>query len=119
MKIVKVNKIPKVPFIDSLFTGSDVTKQPLVSDSKDLDLYIVNFGKGIRNRFHTHNGDQVLIIVSGKGIVATEKENRIVTPGDIVVFQAGEKHWHGATEDSDFSHIVITKGGVKFSPAGN
>jgi len=119
MRIVKVNKTPKVPFIDPLFTGSDVTKQTLVPDSKDLDLYMVNFGKGVKNRFHTHNGDQVLIIVSGKGIVATEKENRIVTPGDIVVFQAEEKHWHGATEDSDCSHIVITKRGVKFAPAGD
>lgn len=113
--IVKVNKIPKIPFVDPVFTGTDVTKQTLVSDSKDLSLYIVNFGKGTRNRFHTHNGDQVLIIIAGKGIVATEKENRIVTTGDIVVFQAGEKHWHGATEDSEFSHIVITKGGVKFT----
>ena len=96
MKIVKLNKVPKIPFIDPLFTGSDVTRQMLVSDSKDLNLYIVNFGKGI---------------------VATEKENRVVTIGDIVVFPAGEKHWHGATEDSEFSHIVITKGGVKFAPA--
>jgi len=117
MKIVKLNKVPKIPFIDPLFTGSDVTRQMLVSDSKDLNLYIVNFGKGARNRFHTHNGDQVLIIIAGKGIVATEKENRVVTIGDIVVFPAGEKHWHGATEDSEFSHIVITKGGVKFAPA--
>jgi quercetin dioxygenase-like cupin family protein len=117
MKIVKLNKIPKTPFIDPLFTGTDVTKQSLVSDSKDLNLYIVNFGKGTRNRFHKHNGDQVLIIIAGKGIVATEKENRIVTSGDIVVFPAGEKHWHGATEDSEFSHIVITKGEVKFAPA--
>jgi quercetin dioxygenase-like cupin family protein len=115
MKIVKLNKVPKIPFIDPLFTGSDVTKQEIVSDSRDLSLYIVNFGKGTKNRFHTHNGDQVLIIIAGKGIVATEKENRIVTTGDIVVFRAGEKHWHGATEDSEFSHIVITKGGVKFT----
>jgi len=118
MKIVKVNKVPKIPFIDPLFTGTDVTKQKLVSDSRDLSLYIVNFGKGTRNRFHTHNGDQVLIIIAGKGIVATEKEKRIVTAGDIVIFGAGEKHWHGAAEDTEFSHIVITKGGVKFFPAG-
>jgi quercetin dioxygenase-like cupin family protein len=117
MKIVKLNKIPKMPFMDPLFTGTDVTKQSLVSDSKDLNLYIVNFGIGTRNRFHTHNGDQVLIVIAGKGIVATDNENRMVTTGDIVVFPAGEKHWHGATEDSEFSHIVITKEGVKFAPA--
>jgi quercetin dioxygenase-like cupin family protein len=117
MKIIKLNKVPKMPFIDPLFTGTDVTKQELVPDSKDLSLYIVNFGKGTRNRLHTHNGDQVLIVISGKGIVATEKENRIVATGDIVLFPSGEKHWHGATEDSEFSHIVITKGGVKFTSA--
>jgi len=117
MKIINLDEIPKMPFTDPLFTGNDVTKQSLVSDSKDLNLYIVNFGQGTRNRFHTHNGDQVLIVIAGKGIVATEEENRMVTAGDIVVFPAGEKHWHGATEDSEFSHIVITKEGVKFTPA--
>ena len=42
-----------------------------------------------------------------------------MTPGDIVVFQAGEKHWHGATQDSDFFHIVITERGINFAPAGD
>ncbi len=107
MKIVKLSKVPKIPFIDPLFTGRDVTKQSLLSDSKDLSLYIVNFGKGTKNRFHTHNGDQVLIVIAGKGVVATKKENRIVTTGDIVLFPAGEKHWHGATKDSSFAHISI------------
>jgi hypothetical protein len=59
MKIIELNKIPKMPFTDPLFTETDVTKQSVVSDSKDLNSYIVNFGKGTRNRFHTHNGDRV------------------------------------------------------------
>jgi quercetin dioxygenase-like cupin family protein len=69
----------------------------------------VNFGKGMRNKFHTHDSDQILIVTAGKGIVATEKEERVVTVGEIVLFPAGEKHWHGATKDSGFSHIVVTK----------
>lgn len=117
MKIIKLNKVPKKPFIDPVFTGPDVTKQSLALDSKDLDLYIVNFGKGMRNRFHTHNGDQVLIVTSGKGAVASDKGKRTVTTGDVIIFPAGEKHWHGATKDSKFSHIVITRAGVKFKKA--
>ena len=109
MKIIKMNQVPKEPFRIPLFTGPDVTRQPLVTDSKDLMMSIVNFGKGVRNKFHTHDGDQVLIVTSGKGIVATEKEKKTVTVGDIVLIPAGEKHWHGATKDSEFSHIVITR----------
>ena len=45
--------------------------------------------------------------------MATEKEEKIVTTGDIVLFPAGEKHWHGATKDSEFSHIFITERGSK------
>ncbi|MCT3442667.1 cupin domain-containing protein, partial [Limosilactobacillus fermentum] len=31
-------------------------------------------------------------------------------PGDAVAIHEGVKHWHGATKDSWFSHIAITKG---------
>jgi quercetin dioxygenase-like cupin family protein len=115
MRILKINEIPKEPLRTPLFTGSDVTRQSLVSDSKDLSVGIVNFGRGVRNKFHSHDGDQVLIISAGKGIVATEAEKRVVTVGEIVVFPAGEKHWHGATPDSEFSHIVITRVGAKMT----
>jgi quercetin dioxygenase-like cupin family protein len=115
MKIVKMNEVPKEHFVNPLFTGPDVTRQPLVSDSKDLGMNIVNFGKGVRNKFHSHDGDQVLIIIAGKGIVATEEEKKVVTVGEVVLIPAGEKHWHGATKDSEFSHIVVTRVGVKMT----
>jgi quercetin dioxygenase-like cupin family protein len=115
MRIIKITEVPKEPLVNPLFTGPNVTRQSLVSDSKDLSVGIVNFGRGVRNKFHRHDGDQVLVIIAGKGIVATEAEKRVVTVGEIVVFPAGEKHWHGATQDSEFSHIVITKVGVKLT----
>jgi quercetin dioxygenase-like cupin family protein len=112
MKIIKMKEVPREPYAIPLFTGADVTSQSLVSDSKELRVNIVNFGKGVRNKFHMHDGDQVLIISAGKGIVATEKEKRVVTVGEVVFFPAGEKHWHGATQDSEFSHIVVTRAEV-------
>ena len=111
MKIVKMSKVPKESYIHPIFTGPDVTRQILLPESKEFSVVIVNFGKGTRNKLHTHDSDQVLIITAGKGIVATEKEEKIVTVGDIVFFQAGEKHWHGATKDSEFSHIYVTRAG--------
>ncbi len=113
MKISKISEVPKEPFVTPLFTGPDVTRQSLVPDGKELRVSVVNFGKGVRNKFHTHDGEQVLIIIAGKGMVATEKEEKAVTVGDVVLFAAGEKHWHGATQDSEFSHIVVTKAGSK------
>jgi len=113
MKVVKPTEVPRQPHVAPLFTAPDVTRQSIVSDSKELSIGIVNFGKGVRNKFHAHSVDQILIVTAGKGYVVTEKEKRVVTVGDVIWFPAGEKHWHGATEDSEFSHIVVTQVGGK------
>ena len=107
MKVVRMSQVSKELFPNPIFTGSDVTRQTLVPDSKDFNVTIVNFGKGVRNKLHTHDSEQVLIVTAGKGIVATEKEQQTVTVGDVILFSAGEKHWHGATADSEFSHIYV------------
>lgn len=113
MKVVRIDNVVKEPFVSPLFTGSDVTKQDLLPDSNDFTSSIVNFGKGVRNKFHVHDTEQLLIVTRGKGIVATEKEEILVGQGDVIFFPAGEKHWHGATQDFEFSHIFITKRGHK------
>ena len=109
MKIIKADLVPEEPATDSFFTGGKVTRQLLVGREvgQHLNMAIVNFSKGARNKFHTHTSDQVLIVTAGKGVVATDREEKIVRPGDIVFIQAGEKHWHGATKDSGFSHIYV------------
>jgi len=108
MKIVKMGEVVKEPFENPLFTGPDVTLQVLVPDSREFRVNVVNFGKGVRNKFHAHDGEQVLIVTAGKGIIATEAEERVITVGDVVLIPAGEKHWHGASEESEFSHIYVT-----------
>jgi quercetin dioxygenase-like cupin family protein len=92
-----------------LFTGAGVSQQILLPESKEFNVNIVNFGKGVRNKFHAHTSEQVLIVTSGRGYIATEKEKKIITVGDVVLIPAGEKHWHGAMEDSEFSHIYVSK----------
>ncbi len=108
MKVVRLSDLPKEPQQNPIFTGP-VTMQTVVGEdlSKRFLIRQVNFARGIRNKFHSHSIEQVLIITEGKGIVATEKEERTVVPGDIVFIAAGEKHWHGATKDSTFSHIYV------------
>jgi quercetin dioxygenase-like cupin family protein len=113
MHIVNTQKVPKIPRNSPLFTGKEVTAQSLVPEGGDFKMNLVNFGKGVRNKFHVHESDQILIVTAGTGIVATEHEQRTVTVGDVILFPKGEKHWHGATQDSEFSHIYVAKTGGK------
>ena len=108
MHVIKSNTVAKESFATPLFTDPDVTIQRLLPDSREFDVNVVNFGKGVRNKFHTHDHEQVLIVTTGKGIIATEDKEVVITPGDVVLISAGEKHWHGATEDSEFSHIYVS-----------
>ena len=109
MKVIKITSVAKEPQTNPIFTGP-VTMQTLISTelSKNFSLRQVNFARGVRNKFHTHTTGQILIVTSGKGIVATDKEKIIVSPGDVIYIPAGEKHWHGAAKDSTFSHIYVT-----------
>jgi quercetin dioxygenase-like cupin family protein len=45
-------------------------------------MSIVNFGRGVRNKFHAHESDQILIVTAGTGIVATEHEQKTVAVGE-------------------------------------
>jgi hypothetical protein len=38
MKVVKMDQVSKEPFLNPIFTGSDVTRQTLVPDSKDFNV---------------------------------------------------------------------------------
>src|SRR3954465_4487361 len=92
------------------FSGQ-VWMQRLLTEehSQDIELLVVSFEVGGRTRPHMHAVDQILQIVSGRGIVATGSERRFVEPGDVVLIPSGEWHWHGATPDSAMTHISIKR----------
>jgi quercetin dioxygenase-like cupin family protein len=115
MRVIKISEVKKKLFSHPILTGSDVTMQALLPDSKEYEANVVNFGRGVRNKFHSHDREQILIVTSGKGTIATEAEEKVISPGDVVIIPAGEKHWHGATKDSEFSHIYISRLGSKLT----
>lgn len=111
MNIVKIDEVERMYAKNDFFTGPDASLQLAVPQDSQFKAGLVRFGKGVRNKFHTHSSDQILIVTEGKGIVATDQGQQEVVPGDVVFFPAGEKHWHGATEDSAFAHWAIAIGG--------
>ena len=68
------------------------------------------FEPGARTRWHSHPAGQTIIITHGLGLVQREGDSvEEVKPGDIVFFEVGEKHWHGASPQVGMTHIAITE----------
>jgi quercetin dioxygenase-like cupin family protein len=109
MKVVTLSQVSSEEVHTPLFTGGDVSRQtPFVPDDlTTLNFGVVSFGSGARNKFHIHTSDQILIITSGTGVVATRSEERTVNAGDVVLIPAGEDHWHGAPGSTPMAHITI------------
>lgn len=68
----------------------------------------VTFEPGARTAWHTHPLGQTLIITSGCGRVQRwGGPVEEIRPGDVVIFEPGEKHWHGAAPATAVTHIAI------------
>lgn len=114
MRVIKTAEVPGVDATGNpIFFGGPVSRQGLVDDktSKFFNFALISFSAGAKNKLHTHSSDQILYVTSGRGLVATREEEHVVTEGTTIHIAAGEKHWHGATDDSDFSHIALTAAG--------
>lgn len=82
--------------------------QPFPSPFRDGPaVFAVHFDAGGRTRPHTHAAGQVLHVTLGEGTVADREGRRRVRPGDVVVVQPGEWHWHGGTPESAMTHLTV------------
>jgi quercetin dioxygenase-like cupin family protein len=91
------------------FTGQ-VRIDPLNSPPEPARavMALVTFEPGARTAWHTHPLGQTLIVTAGCGWVQREGGAiEEIKQGDVVYFEPGEKHWHGATATTAMSHIAI------------
>ena len=91
------------------FTGS-VRVDPLMETKEPARVRgaHVTFEPGARTAWHTHPLGQTLIVTSGFGWVQRQGGPvEEIRPGDVVWFEPGEKHWHGATATTAMTHIAI------------
>ncbi|NDB32083.1 MAG: cupin domain-containing protein [Nitrososphaeria archaeon] len=89
--------------------------------SKEQDIYHVYFKGGSKTKLHSHNGNQVLIVIQGRGKLEFFKksgnkkedfkikrtESTPLNPGDIAYIPKGILHTHGSSSKKLFSHIAI------------
>ena len=94
---------------EAYFTGT-VRIDPLFSPPEPARVAgaLVTFEPGARTAWHTHPLGQTLIVMTGLGLVQREGGPvEEIRPGDVVWFEPGEKHWHGASPATAMSHIAI------------
>ncbi len=91
------------------FTG-DVYVDPVATPEGAFRVNAsnVHFTPGARTAWHTHPNGQTIYVFEGKGRVARRGAPvEEVAPGDRVLFEPGEDHWHGAAPDRFMSHLSI------------
>jgi len=70
----------------------------------------VTFEPGARTAWHTHPLGQTLIVTAGCGRVQRDGGPiEEIRAGDIVWFEPGERHWHGASATTAMTHIAIAE----------
>ena len=109
MEIKRSGSQPSAKGPDDWFTGT-VRIDPLFQSNPPVRAAgnAVTFEPGARTAWHTHPLGQFLIVVSGAGRVQREGGPvEEVHPGDVVWFEPGEKHWHGASPTTAMTHIAI------------
>lgn len=91
------------------FTGS-VWQDPLIEAEPPARLraVAVRFDPGARTAWHTHPLGQTLYVVAGCGLAQSwEGPIRRIRAGDVIWFQPGEKHWHGAAATTALTHVAM------------
>ena len=109
MEITRIGSQPSVEGPEDWFTGSvriDNLFQP--NEARRAAAASVTFEPAARTAWHTHPLGQTLLVTAGCGWVQREGGAiEVIYPGDIVWFEANEKHWHGATATTGMTHIAI------------
>lgn len=100
------NPGPSAVFTGNVFVHMLVTDQ---EQSFNTQVYNVEFEAGARSFWHSHPGGQILVGTEGVGYYQEEGQPiQEIHPGDVIEARPDVKHWHGASPDSDFTHLGMT-----------
>ena len=109
MKITRSGTQPSAKGPADWFTGT-VRIDPLFPTTPPARAAsaAVTFEPGARTAWHTHPLGQTLIVTFGLGWAQRDGGPiEEIRPGDVIWFEPGEKHWHGASATTAMQHIAI------------
>jgi quercetin dioxygenase-like cupin family protein len=109
MDIMRSGSRPSRKAPPDYFTGA--VRQDVLIEAPEpakVRAFGVTFEPGARTAWHTHPLGQTLVVTAGFGLVQVwGGPVEEIRPGDVVWFQPGEKHWHGASPTTAITHIAI------------
>ncbi len=109
MEIKRIGSQPSSKAPADWFTGT-VRMDPLFQPKEPARAagLSVTFEPGARTAWHTHPLGQTLVVIAGCGRAQRwGGPVEEIRPGDVIRFDPGEKHWHGAAPDTAMTHIAI------------
>jgi quercetin dioxygenase-like cupin family protein len=116
MQIVRRHSVDKEPAgppteqRTATFTGT-VYADAVLNGAEGTAVTSVFFAPGGRTFWHSHEHGQVLHVLEGRGLVATETDApQPISPGDVVWAAPGEVHWHGGSPGSMLLHLAVSLG---------
>src|SRR4051794_10153343 len=94
---------------EAWFTGTvfiDTIRNP--DEQSAIGCAHVRFAPGARTAWHSHPKGQTLYVTDGVGLVNRRGGEPVeIRPGDVVVIEPGEEHWHGATATRFMAHVAM------------
>ena len=71
---------------------------------------LVHFMPGARTHWHRHPLSQTVFVTEGVGLCQRRGGPiEVIRPGDRVLFEADEEHWHGAAPTRLMVHVAINE----------
>ena len=95
-------------------TGSPATStstpSPPPRRRPGVSANLVHFMPGARTHWHRHPLSQTVFVTEGVGLCQRRGGPvEVIRPGDRVLFEADEEHWHGAAPNRLMVHVAINE----------
>jgi len=85
-----------------------LTRMVDAATAPSTNVYRVAFEAGARTNWHTHSGPQLLQVIDGVCRFQVDGDRvREAVAGDVIAFEPGEHHWHGAGPEGGMTHIAV------------
>jgi quercetin dioxygenase-like cupin family protein len=94
-----------------LYRAGQARMQPLLDEVLGANhVNVIVQGPGAVTATHTHDCDQVLVVVGGTAIIRTESEEHELPTGSVMLIPEGTPHIHATTTDGAETVIFTATG---------